>query len=259
MAPDMTPLTAALTNLKQTVGGGDDAPAVGGIEGDLETLKAAKQIMQEWDYSTDAIDTLIDVIDDGLLDHKADIRAEVGDAGAPAPDRLYLLCMWGDVDPQVCGPYRDERERTEAAQDSRRAHGEANGLYRVDANGSLRVSSFTGGELEMPAAAARSCERCGSDPAAVARCRTPRALCQSSPSTLMRERSRSATAVRLTTLDRRAVRLQGGAPTISTASPTDDPQCPQLHDGGLQEQPRVTCRQLLRRTAERGARMNGRC
>ena len=79
---------------------------------------------------------------------------------APPADRLYLLCMWGDVDPQVCGPYRDEQERTEAAQDSRRAHGEDNGLFRIDANGSLRVSSFTGGELEMPPAP-RSCCLCG--------------------------------------------------------------------------------------------------
>jgi hypothetical protein len=51
----------------------------------------------------------------------------------------------------VCGPYADEAERTEAAQDSRRAHGEANGLFRVDTDGDrVTVSSFTGRELEMP-------------------------------------------------------------------------------------------------------------
>ena len=78
---------------------------------------------------------------------------------ATAADRRYLLCMWGDVDPEVCGPYRDEQERTEAAQDSRRAHGEENGLFRIDANGSLRVSSFTGAELEMPVAR-KGCTLC---------------------------------------------------------------------------------------------------
>lgn len=97
------------------------------------------------------------------IDHARELRDALGailPTEQPAPDRLYLLCMWGDVDPQVCGPYRDEQERTEAAQDSRRAHGEENGLFRVDANGSLRVSSFTGGELEMPPAP-RSCCLCG--------------------------------------------------------------------------------------------------
>ena len=80
---------------------------------------------------------------------------------APA-DRLYLLCMWGDVEPQVCGPYRDEQERTEAAQDSRRAHGDENGLYRLDTNGSLRLSTFTGAELEMPTVRKR-CTLCNCD------------------------------------------------------------------------------------------------
>ena len=131
---------------------------------DLDVLRAAQALLAERHQDTENLAVAID-----HLEREGEQPAL---EPVPAPDRLYLLCMWGDVDPQVCGPYRDEQERTEAAQDSRRAHGEANGLFRVDANGSLRVSSFTGGELEMPpaptpatVAAARSCERCGSDPA----------------------------------------------------------------------------------------------
>ena len=81
--PDMTPLNEALTNLKQAVGGGDAPAAARGIVADLETLKAAKQIMQDWDYGTHDITTLIAVIEDDLPDHLADIA---GDRPADAGD-----------------------------------------------------------------------------------------------------------------------------------------------------------------------------
>ena len=118
---------------------------------DLSVLRAAHALLAERHQDTENLAVAIDHIErEGEQQHAP---------AAPVPDRLYLLCMWGDVDPQVCGPYRDEQERLEAAQDSRRAHGEDNGLFRVDANGSLRVSSFTGGELEMPPAR-RGCTLC---------------------------------------------------------------------------------------------------
>lgn len=80
--PDMTPLNEALTNLKQAVGGGDAPAAAAGIAADLATLKAAKVIMDEWDYGTHDITTLIDVIEDGLPDHLAD---HAGDESASTP------------------------------------------------------------------------------------------------------------------------------------------------------------------------------
>ena len=84
------------------------------------------------------------------VDHTED------DAPCPTcnPPRLHLLHMWGDVEPELSGPFKDERDRTEGAQDYRRAHGDGNGVFRLDiaSDGSVNVATFTGAELEMPPA-----------------------------------------------------------------------------------------------------------
>ena len=53
----------------------------------------------------------------------------------------------GDVEPVLSGPFKDEKDRVEAAQDYRRAHGDEDGLYRIDATGDVTVDTFTGNEL----------------------------------------------------------------------------------------------------------------
>ena len=80
-------------------------------------------------------------------------RKGVWDAHKAVPhqapgSRLYLLNLWGDVEPELSGPFKDEQDRVEAAQDYRRAHGDEDGLFRVDASGSVKVDTFTGAELE---------------------------------------------------------------------------------------------------------------
>ena len=52
-------------------------------------------------------------------------------AGGPRTSR-YMLVMWDHVDPELSGPFDGERDRTEAAQDFRRAHGDGNSAYRLD-------------------------------------------------------------------------------------------------------------------------------
>jgi hypothetical protein len=147
---------------------------------DVDVLKAAQALLAERGQDTESIAVMIDSVErnadpprrgDRIRDpidgkHRTVAKvtghavvftdgATMGIAEAVHGERTdehhYLLCLWGDVDPQVCGPYRDDKERLEAAQDSRRAHGESNGLFRVDVHGSrVTASSFTGSELEMP-------------------------------------------------------------------------------------------------------------
>ena len=61
--------------------------------------------------------------------------------------RRYLLNLWGDAEPEMSGPFKDERDRIEAAHDYRREHGLEDGLFRVDATGSVKVDTFTDAEL----------------------------------------------------------------------------------------------------------------
>ena len=131
MAPDMKPLTTALTNLKQAVGGGDPPAAARGIVADLETLKAAKQIMQDWDYGTHDITTLIDVIEDGLPDHLADIR---GDQHADAADDPAHVAA-GD---RVRDPF-DGTWRTVARIDGDTAYMTDGGCMNVDECRDIRL------------------------------------------------------------------------------------------------------------------------
>lgn len=77
---------------------------------------------------------------------------------------LRLLHLWGDGDPEISGPYANETERIEAAQDYRRAHGDGNGVFRLDVTGEVEadvlVESFTDAELEMPTTPALPCPAC---------------------------------------------------------------------------------------------------
>ena len=65
--------------------------------------------------------------------------------------RLHLLSIAGDVEPTLSGAYDTEQERTEAAADYRRAHGDEDGLFRVDVTGDagadVLIESFGAGEL----------------------------------------------------------------------------------------------------------------
>ena len=76
--------------------------------------------------------------------------------------RRHLLSIAGDIEPELSGAYDSEAERLEAAQDYRRAHGDEDGLFRVDvdATGTVTVDTFSGRELEMPRPPLRGCSLC---------------------------------------------------------------------------------------------------
>ena len=65
------------------------------------------------------------------------------------PAKPYLLLMFGDVDPDVFGPYRDEDERTQAARRYRAENGTDDGLFRVDSSHEPAITAFSGAELDV--------------------------------------------------------------------------------------------------------------
>ena len=112
---------------------------------DLQVLRAARSLLGERGQDTENLSVAIDHIE---RDAAAGRAATQG--GPPAAEdraRRYLLNLWGDVEPELTGPFKDERDRVEAAQDYRRAHGPEDGLFRVDASGSVTVDTFTDAEL----------------------------------------------------------------------------------------------------------------
>ncbi|MCY4439792.1 MAG: hypothetical protein OXE53_06255 [Deltaproteobacteria bacterium] len=122
---------------------------------DLQVLRAARSLLGERGQDTENLAVAIDHIERDAAAGRA--ATQGGPQAAEDRARLYLLNVWGDVEPELSGPFKDERDRVEAAQDYRRAHGPEDGLFRVDATGSVKVDTFTGGELEP---APRRCVLC---------------------------------------------------------------------------------------------------
>lgn len=62
----------------------------------------------------------------------------------------YLLFIWGDVEPNLEGPFGSHGERLARAQELRREEGDEHGAYWLDVTGSgaLEVGAFTGGVLD---------------------------------------------------------------------------------------------------------------
>ena len=61
---------------------------------------------------------------------------------------LHLLVMHGDVEPELLGPFKTDQDRIDRARLHRADHGDDDGLYRVDATGTVDVYSFSGKELD---------------------------------------------------------------------------------------------------------------
>lgn len=112
---------------------------------DLQVLRAARSLLGERGQDTENLSVAIDHIERDAAAGRA--ATQGGTQAAEDRVRRYLLNLWGDVEPELTGPFKDERDRVEAAQDYRRAHGPEDGLFRVDASGSVKVDSFTGAEL----------------------------------------------------------------------------------------------------------------
>ena len=59
-------------------------------------------------------------------------------------ERPYLLMVAGDVEPELWGPYGTDAQRLHAARVHRNECGDEDGLYRVDATGSVTVQPVRG-------------------------------------------------------------------------------------------------------------------
>ena len=57
----------------------------------------------------------------------------------------WLLVVWGDVEPDLLGPYMDGEARDKAAVELKRAHGDDNGIFMLDAEGLPEVGAYSGG------------------------------------------------------------------------------------------------------------------
>lgn len=58
--------------------------------------------------------------------------------------KFYVLCVWGDVEPDVRGPYRDAQKQLDAARELRREdQGQESGIYAAKIeNGELVVEAY---------------------------------------------------------------------------------------------------------------------
>ena len=119
---------------------------------DVDVLQAAQALLAERGQDTENLAVAIE-----HLKHAGELggvpRAR-RQSTAKVARTLRLLTLWEYVDAEVSGPYETESERTEAAQDYRRAHGEEHGVYRMDVTGDVEadvlIEAFTDRELQMP-------------------------------------------------------------------------------------------------------------
>ena len=102
---------------------------------DVQVLRAARSLLGERSQDTENLAVAIDHIERDAAMTAGRAATQGGTRTAEDRPRRYLLNLWGDVEPELSGPFKDERDRIEAAQDYRRAHGPEDGLFRVDGVG----------------------------------------------------------------------------------------------------------------------------
>ena len=68
----------------------------------------------------------------------------------PGRTQYFVLLVWGDVEPDLHGPYDDPLTQLEVAQELRRADGNQNsGIYNVIVvDGVPQIAAFSGGDLD---------------------------------------------------------------------------------------------------------------
>ena len=93
-------------------------------------------------------------------------RRQSAAASAKVARTLRLLHMWDHTDPEISGPYANDQDRIEAAQDFHRAHGDGNSVYRLDVTGDseadVLIEAIGDDERVMPAKP-RGCTLCRCD------------------------------------------------------------------------------------------------
>ena len=59
----------------------------------------------------------------------------------------YLLVTWGDVHPELLGPFGSEEARDQKAAEIRAAN-EEDGVYKLSAEGPVSIELYTGFEMD---------------------------------------------------------------------------------------------------------------
>jgi hypothetical protein len=59
--------------------------------------------------------------------------------------KRFLLVVWGDVEPELLGPFKTQEERDRKAREIRTDEGDEHGLFPIDAAGKVEVGSYSGG------------------------------------------------------------------------------------------------------------------
>jgi len=83
----------------------------------------------------------------------ADTMAGAHVVPAPIEPWLYLVVIREDVGAELLGPYADDAARLAAAAQIRHAHGDRDGLHRLDVAGPAFIADFSGGEIDRAVAA----------------------------------------------------------------------------------------------------------
>jgi len=75
-------------------------------------------------------------------------------------DKLYLVIVWGDVEPNIEGPFTTPEERDAFAGKYRFEEGDEHGIYKlyIRPDGSPHIYPYSGGEMDelVDAAEAKS-------------------------------------------------------------------------------------------------------
>ena len=116
---------------------------------DVDVLQAAQALLAERGQDTESLGVAIEQLERaGALGGVPRVRRQ------RKPSLHYLLSIASDVEPELGGPYQDDAERLEAAQDYVRTHGDEDDLFRVDVFDNdtcpVTVDVFSSQELEMP-------------------------------------------------------------------------------------------------------------
>lgn len=61
-----------------------------------------------------------------------------------SPVKHYVLVVWGDIEPQLIGPFGTPGERDEWAKNFRANEGEGHGVFPIDSAGAVDVGSYSG-------------------------------------------------------------------------------------------------------------------
>lgn len=64
--------------------------------------------------------------------------------------KYYVLLIWGDIEPELYGPYGTAGERDNQAWTLRTEHGDKHGIYSLDVSdtGEPSVEAYSGGFFE---------------------------------------------------------------------------------------------------------------